>query len=415
MPTWSDTGPDDAYLVRPDAPLPDANQDASSECASRSVGALIERLPVDIIWVVDNSSSMAPAIAEVQTGMDAFATRLGESELDYRLIVLSLRGVGETTISGSRRFRVCMPPPVGGVGCADNPPRFHQIEVDIKSTQPLEQILGTLAQTAGYTEGQERGGPPWLELLRPEATKSFVIVTDDNARLCGGPRGCDLSGAPWTCTVAGSRPFDEAIDFETYPGGVSPFSATVQMGPGILAPAYDFPDTGPLFEGYVFNAIYGWGDESDDSIACGECGTSGAPVSSPGPTYSALVRRTGGVRAQLCDGPSAWGPFFERLATNVVETSRIACEVAIPAPPDGMFFIADRVNVDIRGRDGTSPVGRVIGASGCNATTGGWYYDDETTPTSINLCPASCELAREQVTSEEDGVDVKFGCDSLPG
>ncbi|MBX7192435.1 MAG: hypothetical protein K1X94_10265 [Sandaracinaceae bacterium] len=415
VPTWADTGPDDAFLVTPDAPLPDANQDASSECAARSVGALVERLPVDIIWVVDNSSSMAPAIAEVQAGMNAFATRLGESDLDYRLILLSLRGVGETTRAGSRRFQVCMPPPVGGADCADNPPRFYQIEVDIKSTQPLEQILGTLAQTAGYTEGTDRGGPPWLELLRPEATKSFVVVTDDNARLCDGPRTCDITGSTWSCTLPGTTHFDQPEDFETYPGSASPFSSTVQLGPGILSPAYDLPDTGPLFEGYVFNAIYGWGSETDDGVACGVCGTSGAEVSSPGPTYSALVRRTSGVRAQICDGPSAWGPFFDALATNVVETSRIDCQVAIPTPPDGMFFIADRVNVRIRGRDGNTDVGRVIGVGACNPTTGGWYYDDESSPMTINLCPVSCDLARDQVRSAAEGVDVSFGCDSLPG
>lgn len=415
LPSWSDTGAPDAHFQMPDAPRPDANEDASAECAAASVGALVERLPVDIVWVVDNSSSMAPAIAEVQSGMDAFARRLAGSDLDYRLILLSLRGVGETTVAGSRRFQVCVPEPVAGPGCADNAPRFHQIEVDIKSTQPLEQILGTLAQSAGYTMGQERGGPPWMHLLRPEATKSFVLVSDDNGRLCGGPRGCDIAGSPWTCGVAGAMPFDEPTDFETYPGGASPFSSTVQLGPGILTRAYDLPDTGPLFEGYTFNAIYGWGSETDDGVACGACGASGAIVSSPGPTYSALVRHTGGVRAQICDGPAAWAPFFEAVATRVVETARIDCEVAIPPPPDGMFFLADRVNVHMRGRDRELDIGRVIGAAACNPTTGGWYYDDETMPSSIILCPATCEVAREQVTTVETGIDVRFGCDSVPG
>jgi len=416
LPAWADGGPPDAFFETPDAPRPDANEDASSECAAASVGALIERLPVDIIWVVDNSSSMAPAIAEVQSGMDAFARRLADSDLDYRLILLSLRGVGETTVAGSRRFQVCVPEPVAGPGCADNAPRFFQVEVDIKSTQPLEQVLGTLAQSAGYTVGQERGGPPWLDLLRPEATKSFVLVSDDNARLCGGPRGCDITaGSPWTCGVAGATPFDQATDFETYPGGASPFSSTVQLGPGILTRAYDLPDTGPLFEGYVFNAIYGWGSDTDDGVACGECGISGAIVSSPGPTYSALVRHTGGVRAQICDGPAAWAPFFESVANRVVETSRIDCEVAIPPPPDGMFFLADRVNVHLRGRARGLAAGGVMGAPACNPTTGGWYYDAEAMPTSITLCPATCEVAREQVTTPESGVEVRFGCDSVPG
>lgn len=416
LPGWADGGPPDAHFESPDAPRQDANEDASSECAAAAVGALIERLPVDIIWVVDNSSSMAPAIAEVQSGMDAFAARLAASDLDYRLILLSLRGVGETTLAGSRRFQVCVPEPVAGPGCADNPPRFYQVEVDIKSTQPLEQVLGTLAQSAGYTMGQERGGPPWLHLLRPEATKSFVLVSDDNARLCGGPRGCDITAPmPWTCTIPGATPFDDALDFETYPGGASPFNSTTQLGPGILTAAYDLPDTGPLFEGYTFNALYGWGSETDDGVACGACGASGAIVSSPGPTYSALVRHTGGVRAQICDGPAAWAPFFEAVATRVVETSRIDCEVAIPPPPDGMFFLADRVNVHIRGRDREVDVGRVMGAGACNPTSGGWYYDDEAMPTAITLCPATCDLAREQVTTPESGVDVRFGCDSVPG
>ncbi len=414
LPSWPDTGPSDARL--PDAPLPDADNDASVECAAATVPAIVTRLPVDIIWVVDNSSSMAPAIAEVQSGMDAFAARLADSGLDYRLVLLSLRGTGTTTIGGSARYQVCVPPPVAGAGCADNPPSFYQIEVDIKSTQPLEQILGTLGQSAGYREGDERGGPPWLPLLRPEATKSIVVVTDDNARLCGGPRGCDITaGVPWACGIAGATPFDEATDFETHPGGRSPFSSTVDLGPGLLTSAYDLPDTGPLFEGYTFNAIYGWGSETDDGVACGACGASGSIVSSPGPTYSALVRHTGGVRAQICDGPSAWAPFFEAVANRVVETSRIDCEVAVPPVPDGMFFLPERVNVHISGSTTEADVGRVLGAAACNATTGGWYYDDEAAPTRIILCPASCELARDQVTGPGTGVDVRFGCDSVPG
>jgi hypothetical protein len=56
-----------------------------------------------------------------------------------------------------------------------------------------------------------------------------------------------------------------------------------------------------------------------------------------------------------------------------------------------------------------------MGASACNPTTGGWYYDDEATPRAILLCPASCTLAREQVTGPGTGVDVRFGCDSVPG
>ena len=412
----------DAHRVTADVPIDDANRDASTECAAVSVTAEVETLPVDIIWVVDNSSSMEPSVRQVQLGMNAFASRLATSGLDYRLIVLSLRGNGNVTLGGSTLYQLCVPPPVGGPGCADNAPRFHQVDMNIYSTQPLEQILGTLAQSRGYTVADSsprtggRGSAPWFELLRPRATKSIVVVTDDNARLCGGPQGCYSGGSwanTWSCSVAGATPFDQAEDFETYPGGASPWGGMRDLGPGLLTSAYDLPDTGPLFEGYTFNAIYGYGSDTDPRVACDECG-SGSIVASPGPSYSTLVARTGGVRAQLCDGASAWGPFFERLATNVEETSRINCEVDLPPPPEGMFFQPDQVNVRIRTSGaGDLTIGRVPNAAACGVR-GGWYYDNETEPTQVILCPTSCDRARVEVRTPGAGLDVSFGCDTIP-
>ena len=238
--------PIDTNRITPDVPMSDANSDASTECAAVSVTASVETLPVDIIWVVDNSSSMEPSVRQVQMGMNAFAARLATSSLDYRLIVLSLRGNGNVTLGGSTLYQLCVPPPVGGAACADNAPRFHQVDMNIYSTQPLEQILGTLAQSRGYTMADSnprtggRGSAPWFDLLRPRATKSIVVVTDDNARLCGGPQGC-YSGGSWTntwdCNVAGAVPFDQAQDFETYPGGASPWGGMRDLGPGLLTKA----------------------------------------------------------------------------------------------------------------------------------------------------------------------------------
>ena len=124
----------DAHRETADVPIPDANRDATTECAAVSVTAEVETLPVDIIWVVDNSSSMEPSVRQVQMGMNAFAARLATSGLDYRLIVLSLRGNGNVTLGGSTLYQLCVPPPVGGPGCADNAPRFHQIDMNIYST-----------------------------------------------------------------------------------------------------------------------------------------------------------------------------------------------------------------------------------------------------------------------------------------
>ena len=167
-----------------DAPLPDVPSLFDATCAAVQVEAEVDNRPVDIIWVVDNSTSMEPAIMNVQTGLNDFADRVNASGLDYRVIMLSLRGNGPS----STRFRVCIPPPLAGDAECGDGDRFFHVSVDIRSTQPIEQILGTLGQTAGYrTEDGDRGSEPWLNLLRPDATKTVVVATDDNSRTCARP------------------------------------------------------------------------------------------------------------------------------------------------------------------------------------------------------------------------------------
>jgi hypothetical protein len=370
-----DVGPRDATL-----PPVDARLDPDAACAAASATARVERLPVDIVWMIDNSSSMAPAIEEVQDGLNDFATLVASRDLDYRVIMLSLRGVGETTLGGSRRYRVCIPPPLAGDGSCGDGERFFHRSVDVRSTQPFEQFLGTLGQTSGYAEGQERGSPPWRDLLRAEASKTLVFVSDDDSRL-----------AP--------------DSFERFPGGRNPFNSN-ELPPGILDASW-----GGLFDDYLLSAIYGWGSEVDPSTRC--VFSDGSMPASAGPNYTTLVTRTGGVRAQICDGSAAWGPFFDAVATAVDRSSRVDCAIEIPPPPEGVFFDPMRINVFVREDDASTGVGRVAGPDACDATRGGWHYDDEGAPTRVVLCPVSCEQVQPAVGVVRS-VDVQFGCQSVP-
>ena len=243
-----------------------------SACATAVEEAQAVALPVDIIWMVDNSASMAPAIDEVTAGLNAFAALIASKNLDYQVVMLALRGKNPVSIGGSTRYPVCIPQPLAGDDqCADGP-RFFQSSVDIRSTQPLEQFLGTLAQTDGYKLGEQKGGEPWAGALRPQATKTIVVVTDDNARL-------------------------SATDFETFAGGKDPFNSTT-LPPGILDPSWN-----GLFNGYIFSGIYGWGSDIDPGVVCKF--PDNTQPASPGPTYTTLVNKTGGVRAKICDGQAA--------------------------------------------------------------------------------------------------------------
>lgn len=341
-------------------------------CTGVTAAATVETLPVDIIWMVDNSNSMEPAIAQVKAGLNDFAALISASNLDYRVILLSHRGTSDLSI--------CIPPPLSGDDACGNGPRFFHSSVDVLSTQPLEQFLGTLGQTDGYMEGQPRGGEPWADQLRPEATKTIVVVTDDNSRL-------------------------SASDFQTFAGGQNPFNS-LTLPPGILDPSW-----AGLFDSFVFSGIYGWGNPNDPSVICQYPDTTSPP--SAGPTYTTLVQQSGGVRAKICDGAAAWGPFFDAVAQSVVQTSKIDCELTIPDPPQGQDLDFDKVNVDLVSGNSTETIPNVGTQAGCGNGEG-WYYDDPAMPTSVVLCPTSCDHAQELTMPNQPGsVEVRFGCATI--
>ena len=358
--------------------------DPDAACASTAVTAKAEALPVDIIWVVDNSASMAPAVAQVKTGLNDFAAKIAAKSLDYKVIMLAIRNkTSPITVSGGTRYPVCIPPPLAGDDNCGNGPRFFHTSVDIKSTQPLEQILGTLGQTAGYKVGEARGGDlTWADQLRKTATKTFVIVSDDNSRL-------------------------SADDFEHFKGGTNPFNSNM-LPPGILDPSWK-PITGG-FDGYLFSGLYGWGSTTDPSVVC-KYSDGTAPPSS-GSTYTTLVTKTGGVRAKICDGASAWGPFFEAIASAVVKTAKLACDLEIPVPASGTLDPSS-VNVQIDAGGTKELIPKVKDAASCG-TAVGWYYDDDAAPKRVFLCPAACAKANAAVGIDKPGkIEVLFGCKTV--
>lgn len=374
--------PQDVAPIVRDAQPSDTNINPDAACAASSATATVERLPVDIIWMVDNSVSMAPAIDQVITGLNRFASLVGSRGLDYRVVMLSLRSPErQVTVMGSNRYAVCIPRPLAGDDRCGNGERFLHSSVDIRSTQPLEQLLGTLGQTRGYTAIDPRGGEAWRHFLRPNATKTLVVVTDDQSRL-------------------------SAQDFETFRGGTNPNSSQFSLPPGLNDPSWE-----GLFRGYTFNGIYGWGSETDPGARCSYPNGTTPPAS--GSVYTALVNSTRGVRAQLCAGASAWTPFFNNIATAVERTARMACDVSIPAPPDGSVIDSGRINVVITGTSRTL-VGKVQNLASCGAT-GGWYYDNDARPTRVYLCPASCERAQTELRSGSASLQVQFGCLTIPG
>ena len=393
-PTWESSGggggaggsAGEGGLWEDDGGAPDASADApplseDAACASTVSEATVEKLPVDIIWVVDNSSSMQPAINEIKKGLNSFAALIAAKNLDYKVVMLSLRSkTSPVQVGGSTRYPVCIPAPLAGDDNCGNGSRFFHSSVDIRSVQPLEQFLGTLGQTEGYKLGDEKGGEPWKQELRPQATKTIVVVSDDDSRLT-------------------------ADQFEFFAGGKNPAS-TLMLPPGILDPSWS-----GLFTDYVFSGIYGWGSTSNPDTICTYPDGTKPPKS--GATYTTLVQKTGGVREKVCTGSAAWNPFFDAVAKAVEQTAKLSCELTIPKPPSGDAIDPTRVNVSLS--DGGEPtyLPRVDGAAACN-TTGGWYYDNPAAPQKVILCPTSCDQAQFMVGPNQTGkIEVLFGCQTI--
>ncbi len=186
--------------------------------------------------------------------------------------------------------------------------------------------------------------PKWKSALRTGAAKHIIIVTDDNSSL-------------------------SASSFQTQLLALDP----------------------PTFTGYKFHGIF--------------CFTDCSSAAEVGSVYKTLVQQTGGVSGDLCK--QDFKPVFDQLATAVVAGSKVACDLAMPEPPEGKKVNLDQVSVQVVPSPGApaQKIPHVNDAAQCGS--GGWYYDSATAPTKIILCPTTCTWAQGLTQAK---VTVGLGC-----
>lgn len=87
----------------------------------------------------------------------------------------------------------------------------------------------------------------------------------------------------------------------------------------------------------------------------------------------------------------------------------VPCDLEIPKPPPGEALDYGRVNLHYSstGCD-FEPLYYVETATRC-AENGGWFYDDPTLPTTVKLCPSSCDRVSRPGTS----LSFSVGCQTL--
>jgi hypothetical protein len=99
-------------------------------------------------------------------------------------------------------------------------------------------------------------------------------------------------------------------------------------------------------------------------------------------------------------------------ALNEIRKGTLTCDYQIPII-QGKPLNLKLVNIKVR--IGPPPamaqyISKVMDASGCGSTQGGWYFDDNNAPTKITLCPATCD---PMIKTTGSTLDVVIGCGSI--
>jgi hypothetical protein len=319
-------------------------------CASVEQKAQNTYQPVDIVITIDNSPSLLDEINATRANMNKFSKMIGDSGLDHHIVLIScLPG----DCDNDKFHGICIDPPLGKTGgCTavppsdTNPPNYLHVSMKVPSTKGLERTLSTYSQ--------------WKSMIRPAAAHHFVIISDDT---------------------------DE--------------TSAVQFNDAVLK-------LDPSFKGYKFHGIFAFkSKEAACAISTSEpCCTYAAP-GGEGVPYKDLVKLTGGVQADLCQ--QIFDPVFQQIATSVIKSAQLSCEWALPAPPDGKDLDPKKVNVEFIDGGGASTVfGKVLSAADCSKVSGdAWYYDSETKPTKVLVCPQTCTKIQGQLNAE---MVIHFGC-----
>lgn len=340
-------------------------------CATQQANAAVEHQPVDIIVTIDNSGSMQEEIDAVESNINVkFANILQASGVDYRVILVSRHE------KKGRQTSICVTAPLSAnATCPPTPDqpafteRFYQYSLKVDSLNSLALLVDTF----DATQADEFGLAPmgWGAWLRPNASKVFLEITDDNST--------KMTAADFIAQIT---------------------AKSAQFGT-VAAPKF------------VFHSIIGIGEKPvateawlpTEPIQTTLCAGNGDPVENSGPVYQELSRTTGGLRFPLCQY-DAFDAVFEAIAKDVVSHAAIACEFAIPASPMGKDLDLSKVAVSYDAGDGSAPktFGQAMTSADCQPDA---FYIDAAA-SKIQLCPDTCAAAQQ---GKAPKIDVLFTCE----
>jgi hypothetical protein len=209
-------------------------EDGGMTCGNLSVSAQAATRPVDIVWVIDSSPSMRDEIERVQANLNSFAQRIGNSGLDYKVLMIGsdidLNG-GSDIPEFHDHIAICVPPPLSGsASCPDtNPPRY----VHVRSGEVV--VDGCIAADPVHSDDAltvfRNTFSTWRSELRPDARLHVIVVSDDDHRAAVSRDALVTMGLPkiFTCTALSTQLTMRAdVRSLTIPMGLTAVAAMIE-------------------------------------------------------------------------------------------------------------------------------------------------------------------------------------------
>jgi hypothetical protein len=360
-------------------------------CASQSAEAKLEKKPVDVVIVIDNSGSMGQEIVGVQNNINAnFAQIIEASGVDYRVILLAKHGKADPDES------VCIEAPLSGIpmgGCAtppaqpvNNPNKFFHYSFEVASHNSLCLVLTRFDQPDDFLLAP-MGYQGWL---RKEAFKIFVELTDDGVSCSGVSNILGSVSLTDGNSVAGGQTAADA--FDGYLLALSPEHFGTEQNRN-----YRFYSIVALANKNPANPAEPW--LPTDAVITAECPT----AADPGTGYQALSNKTGGLKFPLCE-PKYYDVVFNEIAKGVIAGASLGCEFPLPEPPPGQELDLASVAIEYAPGDGGPPesLKQAAGPSGCGPAAH-FYIEGGL----VKLCPDVCAQVQKDASGK---IKILFDC-----
>jgi hypothetical protein len=349
----SDSGDDASQIETPDAD--DASIDTTDEDAA---DAAVPDVTVDVTPDIDDNScgSVTVEAESIPRPVDMIwvIDTSGSMDEEVALVELGLTALASYVETSGLDLRVimladattvCPPVPLTDGAC---PPTESEIYI------PSNVLVGSFDALVKLIENFS-GGTNYSRYLRPDAVRHIIVVSDDESD-------------------------DMTAD-------------------AFLRQAAALPAPGLVTDMYFHSIVSDTEEEDCFFFICETIGCSGryGDAESRGDQYLRLSDITGGIVNSICEDD--WAPIFDAISDRIVETSQLPCTYGMPeTPTEGDTIAFETIEVQFEVGGVSSEIRRVTDAASCEPVTGGWFFNDPTSPTQINLCPTSCDETTGAVT-----------------